>query len=198
MEETPGDQTMMNRWRQGDQKAANELYERYVSRLVSLAQRRLSKRLSSRLDAEDIVQSAFRSFFVRARDGQFEVKDPDDLWKLLARITIHKTLKQVDFHSRGKRNAFQEVGKSEDDQQLLVNFLSDEPTPDAAAIFVDELQHFLEQMREEDREIVSLRLDGYSNTEIAEKLDISDRKIRRLMERMRGLAEKEAPLFGEA
>jgi DNA-binding CsgD family transcriptional regulator len=45
-----------------------------------------------------------------------------------------------------------------------------------------------------ERKIIEMRLAGHDNVEIAEKLGISDRKIRRLLERMRGQAEKEEPL----
>ena len=36
-----------------------------------------------------------------------------------------------------------------------------------------------------------MRMLGYNNLEIAEKMGISDRKIRRLLERVRGLAQRE-------
>jgi hypothetical protein len=36
-----------------------------------------------------------------------------------------------------------------------------------------------------------MRLGGFSNDEIAEKLGVYDRKIRRVFERIRGLAEQE-------
>jgi DNA-binding transcriptional regulator LsrR (DeoR family) len=38
-----------------------------------------------------------------------------------------------------------------------------------------------------------MRLEGYDQLEIAQRLGISDRKIRRLMERMRSLAIRERP-----
>src|SRR5271168_1860879 len=109
MPEPPGDQTCVDRWRGGDEGAAAQLYHRYVEQLVAVAQRRLNARLAARLDAEDIVQSVFRSFFGRAQDGQFNFKQADDIWKLLVQITIHKTLKQVVFHRRGKRDQGMEV-----------------------------------------------------------------------------------------
>ena len=64
------------------------------------------------------------------------------------------------------------------------------PSPEAANQFVDQLEHFLQQLRPEDRKILELRMQGYKDVEIAEKLNISDRKIRRLMERVRLQAEQ--------
>jgi RNA polymerase sigma-70 factor (ECF subfamily) len=196
MAEPPSDDSCVERWQAGDEQAAAELYHRYVQRLVGVAQRRLSNKLAARVDPEDIVQSVFRSFFGRAQQGKFTFKEADDIWKLLVQITIHKTLKQVDFHRRGKRDAGAEVGSSEQQRDLLLAHLSKEPTPDEATIFMDELEHFLQQQRPEDRKIIEMRLEGYDNVEIAAKLGISDRTIRRLMERMRGLAAKDQPLAG--
>jgi len=165
----------------------------YVERLVAVARRRLSSKLAARLDAEDIVQSVFRSFFGRAQQGKFVFKEADDIWKLLVQITIHKTLKQVDFHRRGKRDAGVEVASSAPQGNLLLTYLARDPTPEEAAIFMDELEHYLQRLRPEDRQIIEMRLEGYESLEIAAKLGISDRKIRRLLERMRGQAEKEQP-----
>jgi RNA polymerase sigma factor (sigma-70 family) len=190
MPEPPGDQSLLHQWRAGDQKAAREIVERYVDRLLDLARRRLSQRLARRVDPEDIVQSVFRTFFGRARAGQFHVEDPDDLCKLLMRITLHKTLRQAAFHRAAKRDLNQEAGSGPDDTDHLRDVLDREPTPEAANMFVDELEQMLNQLRPEDRQVIDMRLQGYSNVEIAEKLGISDRKIRRLLERLRGLAEQ--------
>jgi DNA-binding CsgD family transcriptional regulator len=46
-------------------------------------------------------------------------------------------------------------------------------------------------LKPEERQILEMRLQGYSNDEIAEKLGIYDRKIRRIIERIRGIAEVE-------
>jgi RNA polymerase sigma-70 factor (ECF subfamily) len=186
-----GDRWCVKRWQAGDEDAAAALYFRYVKKLVTLAQRRLSAKLKPRLDPEDIVQSAFRSFFVRAREGKFEFKGDDDTWKLLVQITIHKTLKQVAHHRRAKRNAAAEVSAGPGDHDMLVSVLSREPTPDEAAIFIDELEFFLRDLRPEDRKIIELRLEGFDQLEIAKRLGISDRTIRRLFERIRSLADKE-------
>ncbi len=45
--------------------------ERYTERLLGLAARRLPSRVRRRVDPEDVVQSAYRSFFQRLREGRF-------------------------------------------------------------------------------------------------------------------------------
>jgi hypothetical protein len=84
---------------------------------------------------------------VRAQQGKFVFKKDDDVCKLLVQITIHKTLKQVHYHGRAKRDAGAEVTAASGDQDLLESYLSREPTPDEAAIFMDELEFFLRELR---------------------------------------------------
>src|SRR5262245_48945137 len=80
---------LLARWRDGDQQAATDLYQRYADRLIALARNYLSAKVAPRLDAEDVVQSVVRSFFHRARAGRFAVDQSDELWRLLVAITLH-------------------------------------------------------------------------------------------------------------
>jgi len=191
MSEPRSVEAFVNSLRQGDPETARQVFDSYVDRLVALARKRISQRLASRIDAEDIVQSVFRTFFHRAQQGQFTINAEDDVCKMLARITVHKTFRQIAHHQAGKRDAGREVGRSEDDQEMVVNLMSREPSPQEAAALLDQLEHFLAQLRPEDRQILELRMQGYSTLEIAQQLNITDRKIRRLMERIRGLAGRE-------
>ena len=53
---------LLNRWREGDERAARALFQNYTARLIALVRSHLSEKLSRRLDPEDVVQSAYRSF----------------------------------------------------------------------------------------------------------------------------------------
>ena len=191
MAASPEEQILIDLWRRGDQEAARQIVERYVDRLLMLARGRISQRLSSRVDAEDIVQSVFRTFFFRVKDGQFVFADQDDLCKLLVRITLHKTLRQVAFHKAAKRDPSQETDQGEHHAEQLMALLDSEPSPEATVAFLDLLEHFLAQHGAQEREILEMRLQGYSNDEIAKKLGVYDRKIRRVIEHIRAIAEKE-------
>jgi RNA polymerase sigma-70 factor (ECF subfamily) len=191
MPASPEEQVLIDLWRKGDQEAARQIVERYIDRLLLLARRRISQRLSSRVDAEDIVQSVFRTFFHRVKDGQFVFADQDDLCKLLVRITLHKTLRQVAFHKAAKRDPGMETEQGEHHRERLLALLDREPTSEETVAFLDQLEHFLGQLKPQERQILELRLQGYSNDEIAKQLDVYDRKIRRVIEHIRAVAEKE-------
>jgi RNA polymerase sigma-70 factor (ECF subfamily) len=199
MPASPEEQILIDLWRQGDENAARQIVDRYLDRLLHLARGRISQRLASRVDAEDIVQSVFRTFFVRLKDGRFAFAEQEDLCKLLMRITLHKTLRQVAFHKAAKRDPGKETEQGEHHREQLMTLLDREPTPEAAVTFLDQLDHFLDQLMPVERQIIELRLQGYSNDEITQKLGLKyDRKIRRTLERVREVAEKEGLALTES
>jgi len=192
MSEALPDALLAQYCRAGDEQAARQLFDTYMERLIALARRRISQRLASRVDPEDIVQSVFRTFFGRLKAGEFEIADQDDLCKLLMRITVHKTLRQVAFHRAAKRDPSAEKGQQHTADDRLREVLDREPTPEATVAFVDQLEHFLARLRPEERQVLEMRLQGYSNEDISQKLNIKhDRTIRRIIERIRGQAMQE-------
>jgi RNA polymerase sigma-70 factor (ECF subfamily) len=185
------DQSLLDLWRAGNQDAARALFERYSGRLVALARRHISNRLGRRVDPEDIVQSVFRTFFRRAQTGELRLYDPDHLCALLARITIHKALDQVSFHKAAKRNFNLDAGSGSPEHEMVGQVLDHEPTPEAVNLFLDQLEHLLSQLQPDERQILEMRMQGYTVEEIARRLDTYDRKIYRILERIRALAEQE-------
>ncbi len=191
--ESPEDRLLLDQWRAGDENAARQLFDRYVDRLLALARKRISNRLGARVDPDDIVQSVFRTFFGRAKAGQFQIEREEDLTKLLVRITVHKTLRQAEFHQAGKRDIGAETAQEEETPSgnRLTPVLAREPTPEEAVEFLDQLEHFLNQLSPQERQILELRMQGFSTEEIAQRLGTYDRKVRRFLERIRGQAERE-------
>ena len=59
-----------------------------MTHLTALARARLSRKLARRLDSEDIVMSAWRSFLAAAGRDQIAVPDDDNLWPLLVTMTL--------------------------------------------------------------------------------------------------------------
>ena len=88
MDESPRDGASPNPWLTGDEDAARQLFDRYAEQLVALARRRISQRLASRIDPEDIVQSVFRTFFHRAKQGQFHLEEPDDVGVAVCSLVV--------------------------------------------------------------------------------------------------------------
>jgi RNA polymerase sigma-70 factor (ECF subfamily) len=191
MPASPEEQALIELLRQGDEGAARQVVEKYLDRLMTLARKRIGARLASRVDPEDITQSVFRTVFARAKDGRLTFEDEDDLCKLLIKITLHKTLRQVAFHKAAKRDPGKETDQGAQHQERLLALLGREPSPDEAVTFMDQLEHLLGELTPTEQRIIELRLQGYSNQDIVDQLDLKyDRKIRRLVEHIQKKAEK--------
>ena len=65
----PADHELLTELRRGSDTAAEQLYLRYAKRLLAIAEAKTGKDLSHRFDAEDVIQSVFRSFFERGETG---------------------------------------------------------------------------------------------------------------------------------
>ena len=183
---------LMARWRDGDQQAADALFERYAERLLALVRTRLSGQLARRLDAEDVVQSAYRSFFIGARDGRFVLAQSGDLWRLMVGITLHKLHRQVQHHRAGKRA----LGR-EDDLQAIgglsafdAGTLARDPSPAEAAALTDELEQLMRGLDLHQRRIFELRLQGHTLEEIATDTRHSSRTVRRRLDQIKQYLEQ--------
>lgn len=128
---------ILERYRLGDSQAADELFARYVGRLTLLARSRLSPSLARRTDPEDVVLSAYRSFFIRARDGQLTLARSGDLWRLLVAITLHKVYRQAR-KQRAERRAL--AARELESSWAKRLQLSRDPSPAEAVALADELQ----------------------------------------------------------
>lgn len=184
---------LIERCRQGDAASAEAVFARYVKRLTALALSRLSRKLASRLDASDIVMSAYRSFFVGLRDRGFEIADESGLWQLLVQITLRKLFRQAAKHRAGKRAIGRDVRL--DQSYGSIELAGREPLPEEAAALADEVEFLLEQLPASARRIIELRLQGLEIAEIAADAQVNERTVRRWLQRARSIivARKEQP-----
>jgi RNA polymerase sigma-70 factor (ECF subfamily) len=182
---------LVARWREGDQQAATELFRRYANRLIALARSRLSTKVAQRVDPEDVVQSAYRSFFAGTREGRYDLERGGDLWRLLVEITLHKLYGQVRYHSRSKRAVGREQGLGSDEKflQMHAHVTTHEPSPVEALSLVDQLQQLMRRLLPQHRRMLELRLQGCNVDEIADATDSGERTVRRVLDRVKVLLE---------
>lgn len=189
MDEASGE--LLARWRGGDQRAAGELFDRYALRLLGLARSRLSQPLAARVDAEDVVQSVWRSFFIGAKQGRFVLARSGDLWRLLAALAIQKLRRQAEWHSAAKRAIGREFhgDLAELPDEALIA-LAEGPSPDEAAAVADEVANLMRRLDEQQRQMLELRLQGCMLEEIAVQTNRSQRTVRRLLEEVRAYLQR--------
>jgi RNA polymerase sigma-70 factor (ECF subfamily) len=187
----------LTRLRAGDDAAARELFERFARRLVALARHRFADGLRHKVDPEDVVQSAYKSFFLRYADGNLDVCGWDSLWGLLTVITVRKCLDRVAYHRAACRDAAREVAAPPGEERPAWQEAFDrEPTPPEAVELSETLDRLLAGLDEDERAVAELSLQGYSTREISERVGRAERTVRLLREGVRRRLERmqrEAP-----
>lgn len=186
----------------GDTAAAQPLWERYHRQLVSLARQKLQSARRRVADEEDVVQSAFHSFFRGVAAGRFpKLDDRNNLWRLLVVITARKALDQI-AHERSKRQGGGTVQgqsrmlleESDWDDPAIQQVVGDEPTPEFAAQVAEEYERLLDRLDDLTlRQVAIRKMEGHTNDEIAEQLNCSKRTVARKLETIRIIWSEEAP-----
>jgi RNA polymerase sigma factor (sigma-70 family) len=168
----------------GSSSAVRPLLAAYFDRLVRLASTRLRNMPGLGGYDEDLALRSFHSVYERLRDPArpLDLAGRDDLWRLLAVRTISRAIDLIRRHRPG------EVPGDDEVAQLLAR----EPTPEEAAEVADECRRLLDSLEEPQlRQIALWKVEGYTNEDIAARLDCVPRTIERKMSRIRLLWKHE-------
>ena len=172
----------------------------HMNRLLALARRRLGDLPRRAVDEEDVVQSAFNSFFVRIQQGRFpELRDRDNLWPLLVKITGRKALDVRDREQAAKRGAGRVKGESaflqpnaDEAVRGIEQHVGQEPSPEFACEILERMDHLLALLPDETLQRIACRkLDGFTNADIAHELGRVESTIERKLARIRAIWAKE-------
>jgi RNA polymerase sigma factor (sigma-70 family) len=182
----------IERIRNGDDDAAQLLWDRYAEDIVEVA-RRTMKGASKRVeDEEDVAVIAFKSLLAGIVAGRFpELDRREQLWRLLLVITTRKAAAVIEKSTRQKRGGGEVRGDSamlEPDESLSDGFdrlPSGKTTPVVAAAIADEAQNLLSALDETSQKIAALKMEGYTHEEVAEKLGINVRTVERRLKTIR-------------
>lgn len=177
---------LIGRLREGDNDASTEVVQRFTRRLVGLASARLPDSLNAKVDPEDVVQSVFKSFFRRHCDGQFTLESWDNMWTLLTVLTVRKCGHRIDQYLAARRDVRRESRPAPTDESSVTDQIAD-PAPTAleTLLLIETVEQVVRSLKEEDRPIVALRLQGFSVKEISDQTGRSERTIHRALESVR-------------
>jgi DNA-directed RNA polymerase specialized sigma24 family protein len=179
---------------EGDRAAVQRLWERYFQNLVQLARRQLEGVPAYRADPEDLALSAFKSFCLAAEQQRFpRLEDRDDLWQILVMLTQRKAANLREYHRTARRDHRREALQADlapDDAPDRIEFFQRiegrEPDPAFAAEVAEECRHLLQQLPDERlRRIALLKLESYTNQEIAGVLNCAPTTVERKLARIR-------------
>jgi DNA-directed RNA polymerase specialized sigma24 family protein len=196
----PGEPGSDTRWigdlKTGGDVAAQRLWERYFDRLVRLAYAKLRarRRPGDAEDEEDAALSSFDSFCRGAAQGRFPLlTDHDDLWRLLVVLTVRPALDQLERLNAARRGGGRVVGEAGlpgdgDDESQISRLIGDEPTPELAAVVVEQYRRLRGSLGDDvTRQVLDLRLEDYSREEIAGRLDCAEKTVTRKLNLIRSI-----------
>ncbi len=191
---------LMVRLKARDEAAAREVFQRYAEQLIELARHKLRPIVRSKVDPEDVLQSALRSFFVRQQAGEFAGVDTwESLWKVLVTLTLRKCGRRLGHFLTDRRNIRLEVSETpaaDESQDHSWEALLAAPTEVEAIQLTETLEILLNRLGKEDRrgernrQILALHLQGHDAVAISEKLNCTERTVYRILERVKEILNR--------
>jgi DNA-directed RNA polymerase specialized sigma24 family protein len=179
--------------KEGDDSAAQKLWDRYFERLTRVAGRKLGNASRRIADEEDVALSVFQSLCNGASAGRFDrLGNRDDLWKLLVAISGMKAVDQIRRQTSQKRGGGDVRGDSivgTDASGGMVGFdgfMNAEPTPEFLMLMEEQQAGLFDALADDtQREIARLRFEGYANEEIAQQTGLALRSVERKLKIIR-------------
>ena len=173
-------------------RAAADVWRRYADELLHLVRRRLGRRARVRTDAEDVLQSVYKSFCLRQQKGEYDLNDRDDLWRLLVSMARNKAANAATHHSRRKRDYRREHADTNaatscgDGAAPTMERLPDaKPTALEVVAMEETIRERLECLPEDLRALATRKLAGFTNEEVAAEWNRTVRTVERKLARVR-------------
>jgi RNA polymerase sigma-70 factor (ECF subfamily) len=157
---------VIRRIQDGDRAAWDDLYHRYRDRLLLYIRCRIGRRLRSRLQSEDILQSVFKDAVVDL--DRFVPEGKEALGRYLHVCVLNKIRSKVAYFDARKRSG--DVPLLDDEVQKLADPRSVDLGYHDSRLF-DRLEECLETLPDSMREVILLRLfESRTNEDVATRL----------------------------
>ncbi len=175
---------LLSEARAGNEEAMSRLVEQYHSDIRIIARAHLGPALRPYMDSLDLVQSVHHSLIVGLRAKRFEFTSADKL-VALASVVLRRKIAR---HWRTLRRQQRESGVRPPDSNLpdyVVSLAGRERDPADIASFRDQIAFVLGRLKGDDRDLITLRLEGYSTADAARLLNLDADVARVRMSRLR-------------
>lgn len=179
--------------RDGDDEAACELWNRYSGRVVRLARKKLGAFCRRVADEEDVAQSVFRRLYQNTKDGNFpQLQDREGLWNLLIVLTSNRATDQKRHLGSQKRGGGRVRGDSVFGDRVAakeLHGLDDRRGNEVPAEMIVELAEthdlLMQGLDDQLAKVARWKLEECDNAEIAKRLNITERSVRRKLDCIR-------------
>lgn len=186
-------------------EAARIIWERFSPRLLAMVRRHLDNRIRRREDEQDVLQSVYATFCAGQLSGKASPASREELWKLLARITMCTVVNTAHRHLAARRDVRRERSdayESPDSGALFPRWMLDhvdrsQPSQEEMVVVLEEVERLLALLTTDLRTIVGWKLEGFTNAEIASMLGRSVRTVELKMQDIRECIEQAALSRGD-
>lgn len=169
----------------GSEQAQQTLTERYAKQVRIVARVLLGPQLRQHFDSMDLLQSVHRSILVGLRMERYQFSSPEKLVALACSVLRRKVAKKWRHYRRQVSLGKSPQGDLISLTQLLSAVSNRETDPALIAQFDDQLAELCRRLSEPERLMLEMRLDGYSNQEVAERLGLHPVALRVRWSRLR-------------
>ncbi len=172
--------------RDGNDSAAYHLWDRFFNRILATARRRCL--IDVIVDEEDIAISVFSSLCLGLRNGRYcELRDRNELWRLIVVMTVRKVTSKTEYSSRKKRDRSRLLSAgASDDSGVIENLVCSKPTPSLEAEMSDQIDGWFDRLEQDElKQIAASKLKGCTNEEIAVQIGRSLATVERKLKLIR-------------
>jgi len=165
----------------GDQSAWKAVFEECYPKVRRVVRRRLDRSMRALYDSTDFANDAMED--LAANYKQLEFPSVNSLIAFLANVAEKKVIDEYRRQHTLKRDVTRErpmFATGPDDG--AVQLPSDSPTASQFAQANEVYDRLLERKDETERTIITLRQQGYSNSDIAERTGWNIRRVQRFLE----------------
>lgn len=174
---------LFERARGGDEAAWNALYADIQDKIRRVVRRKLDRRLISLYDSTDFAGAVWQSLLEQL--DRFEFQSIEALQHFLVMKAESKVIDEYRKQRAQKRGGGR-VGRLEgdgDEPGLGAIVTSKEPTPSQVAVGNESWQALRDGAKDDEHlRVLEMAREGYSNVEIAERLEWSLRKVQRVLQ----------------
>jgi RNA polymerase sigma factor (sigma-70 family) len=170
---------LMRRVRKGSPEAVCALIRKYQDEMLDAVRRVLYPGLRSKFDSREFTQMVWLSFF-RLPKHAARLDTSRQFVAYVVEMARHKVFMAKRRYGTLRRDASREVPLTDDCEELV----SREPQPVDNAIALETLEQLLKDLPPRDRQIVEMRLQQKTYTEIGAQLKIDPHTAYRVIKKI--------------
>jgi RNA polymerase sigma factor (sigma-70 family) len=181
---------LIDRYVAGDPAAFAALYAEYGEVVREAIRRRLPDRLRQEYDSLDFAQDVWASF-CQLPPGQHRFDSPEELGGFLARVAYNKVIDACRRRLGSKTydvTREQALVKAADGTDVPVP--GREPSPSQWVIAGEKWAVIAATLPPQHLAVIDRLREGFTQQEVADMVGVTDRTVRRIVERVRELCEE--------